>query len=100
MRTQMMLHPLHTAECVADYVRSTGEYFDVTRRTGRSTMQALRLLASAIESPRLPVPITDHRGTLQADRALMSMMKDMVDVLGLREMYFNLGNMTVTFGKV
>lgn len=38
------MNPLHTAEIVAQHTRVTGEYFDQTRGTGRSTALALKFL--------------------------------------------------------
>lgn len=93
----MKLHPLHSPAFVSRHVLCHGEYPGV-RCTGRSTAQALRLLAEAIQQPGVTIKITDHFPTVSADRELMHTMQGMVDRLGLEHMVFKADN-TVTFTR-
>jgi len=91
-----MLHPLHTIEWLTDSIKGTGTYPDPTRRTGRSTAQALRLLAKAIETPHVKVYIKDHHGSEPAHRNLRYMMQGMAEKLGLEHMQFTQDTVTFT----
>ena len=91
------LHPLHTPQYLYDYMRYTGEYYPLDRRTGRSTAQALQYLAHAICDPHTPVAIVDHYGTEKANKALAKSMQHMADLLGLKHMVFTVAPCTVTF---
>lgn len=62
------------------------------RRTGRSTAQALRLIADAISSPFVPIRIKDHAGTRAADKQLSIMIHDTIQALGLRHLSVRLSH--------
>ena len=84
----MKLHPLHSAEKVALFVKSTGEYFPETRGTGRTTVQALRAIAYAIEHPGDQLYPQDHNGTGTANRELVRVIRRMVEALNLQHFTF------------
>lgn len=94
------MNPLHTPQFVAEMVLNSGLYFDATRRTGRSTAKALRLLSVAIENPNKSVSIIDHFDTPSAHRELLHTMRAMCERLGLEHMQFNTAALTVTFKRI
>ncbi len=67
------------------------------RRTGRSTAQALRFLAYAMESPGSLVNVRDHHGTPESDRYLMQTIADMIEKLGLSHFEFGKRDRTLKF---
>lgn len=101
------LNPLHTPEMIAQVISATGEYFDSSRRSGRSTALALRYIADVIEQPYTPVLIKDHYDSVLADRALAEIIRLMIFKLELNHMYIwekapanARAEFYVSFGKV
>lgn len=92
----MKLHPLHTPEWVADFIKAHGEY-PGDRGTGRTTALALDVLACAIQQPGKTVKAQDHHPTPEADRELLRIAKDMASRLGLTRLHFCPHMLTVTF---
>ena len=92
----MKLHPLHTPEMVAQCAIVNGEYFDTTRCTGRSTVQALNYIAQAIAHPRKTIFVVDHHGSSLATRELTYKIKQMVERLELQ--HFTIVDGAIRFG--
>jgi hypothetical protein len=94
----MPMHPLHTREWLKDALDNGYSLREITtRRTGRSTVQALRGIAWVIEHPGMVLRIQDHFGSTPADRNLMNMMCGMVGELGLKHIHFNHADITAVF---
>ena len=81
------LNPLHTPEMIMRMIAATGDYFDPKRGSGRSTALALHYISNAIEHPRAPIRIKDHRDSCEADRKLAEIVKMMILKLELKHMY-------------
>lgn len=94
MANPYKLHPLHTVEMVVNHLRQTGKYLG-DRHTGRSTAQALRLIANAIENPEKLLIIEDHHGTTNADYSLQHTVQKMIDLLEFK--HFTVQNKTIVF---
>jgi hypothetical protein len=92
----MKLNPLHTPELIARHIQYTGEYWPNERCTGRTTAQALRLLAEAISNPHTRITIVDHHPTVMAATNLRRLMQDMVHILQLEHMQFTATSVTFT----
>lgn len=86
-------NPLHTEE-----LRNSPHY-SVTRRTGRTTAIALRIIAQAIEHPYEPQEIRDHVDLPGAHKNLVYTIADMINRLDLKEMYVSIGRATLMFGN-
>lgn len=71
---------------MAQYVLSSGEY-PGDRMTGRSTAQALRFIANAIDNPNVPQKIEDHYGNRLADVGLGGTVCGMIEKLGLKHLH-------------
>jgi len=80
------LHPLHTVEFIAEQLRCNGS-FDTERCTGRTTAQALKALAHAIESPGVEIPLRDHHDSTGAHANLRDAVRRIADALGLEHIY-------------
>lgn len=91
------LHPLHTPDLISQTVIATGQYFDENRGTGRTTARALTAIANAIYYPYQWHNIYDH--VEGDDEYFFEVVRDMVGVLGLRELYFDKANYAIRFGK-
>lgn len=98
MDKEQRLHPLHSIELVHNTLLMTGHHIG-NRRTGRTTAHALSALGAAIANPFVPVVVVDHHGTPQANRHMLTVMRDMADRLGLDHLYFDMNRGTVTFGQ-
>ena len=72
---------------------------DLYRRTGRSTIIALELIASAMKNPGLRIRILDHHGTREANSNLLYMMVGMVDSLEFDGFVFNREESTITYQR-
>lgn len=100
-----VLHPLHSPAWVAEYVANTGQY-PGDRATGRTTAQALRAIADAIDNPYVPVALVDHSGVRGGFENLSCVTKHIVAVLQLKHFHFNrakhpsLSVLSITFGEV
>jgi len=97
--TDKRLNPLHTPEFIATHVRNHGTYFPEERGTGRSTAQALRGIAAAINQPYTAIDLKDHSGTAVGNRYLMEQAKAMVTTLELKHFVFNTARGTIQFGQ-
>jgi hypothetical protein len=93
----MRLNPLHSVEWLCDMIRVTGEYFDTSRRTGRTTALALKAIAEAIENPWVWVPLKDHHNTILANESMSNIVRSMVHVMQLEHFVFRKG--AIRFGK-
>jgi len=94
----MPMHPLHTREWLKDALDNGYSLREITtRRTGRSTVQALCGIAWVIEHPGKVLRISDHFGSTLADRNLMYMMQMIVTGLGLKHIHFNNSDITAIF---
>lgn len=71
---------------------------DMKRRSGRSTIIALRTIALAMENPGRALRIMDHAGTSKADQFLMAMIQDMVNAMGFEHFIFDRSRCTIKFG--
>jgi hypothetical protein len=58
------------------------------RRRGKSTVQALTILAQAISNPGEWIEIRDHHGSGMAHRALQLLIAQSADRLGLEHIEF------------
>lgn len=67
----------------------------IERGVGRSTAQALRLIAMAIDRPGTRVIATDHHGSLRANENMVHRCADMVTALNLRGFTFNAASSTM-----
>lgn len=90
------MHPLHTPDWVVQYIKASGEY-PGSRATGRSTAQALRLIAQCIESPRTWYACLDHHGTRLSHANLRHTAQGLVSDMGLR--YFKFRDTEMCFGE-
>ena len=72
----------------------------VDRQTGRSTAQALRFLAFAIDNPGTQVQVRDHHGTLQADSELTMVCRSIVKDLRLTGFTFTKTTLVCRFSEV
>jgi hypothetical protein len=97
--TDKRLNPLHTPEFIAKHVANTGFYFPEERATGRSTAQALRAIAAAINQPYTAIDLKDHSGTPGGNRYLLEQAKKMVAQLELKHFVFNTARTTIQFGQ-
>ena len=103
------LNPLH-----ALLIKSNPEFVedlrhDLSRRTGRTTAQALKFIAKAIENPYKKVHIVDHHNTTAkqcspADRMNWELCLAIIAALDLKCMEFGVdisrGFYWISFGKV
>lgn len=76
------LHPLHSIDMLCDYMRSTGEYFDPQRCTGRTEALALLTVVSAIRSPHMWIVYKDHNNTPRSNEYLGARCRRIVELLG------------------
>ena len=93
------LHPLHDPSWIDRVVRATGRYFDPARRTGRSTVQALRYIATAMNHPYVWFDVRDHSGVRAADEALLRRIMEMVELLGFEHFQFDARTVALRFGR-
>lgn len=84
----MRLHPLHTPEWLFDVMRSSGEYPDTSRATGRTEALALEYVCRAMCNPYQTIDVHDHHGTRAASVELMHRIRRIVDKLGYKHFYF------------
>uniref|UniRef100_A0AAU6W295 Uncharacterized protein n=4 Tax=unclassified bacterial viruses TaxID=12333 RepID=A0AAU6W295_9VIRU len=97
------LHPLHTAQFVAEHVLNTLT-LPGARRTGRTTALALEHIVQAMRNPGLGVELIDHYNSTVGHRV----MRDAVELL-LAKLDFNhfkvtrsdnrIGHWVLTFGS-
>ena len=94
----MPLHPLHTRKWVESFLEQGYQLSVVrSRRTGKSTVQALTYIAKAISNPGKHIEVSDHFGTPEATRNLLWVMCSMVDVLGLQHIHFDKAAQSIIF---
>ena len=82
VESNIRLHPLHSPEWVANYVLSTGQY-PGPRNTGRTTILALRMIAAAMENPRVKIQALDHFGSVASNRDLADAAASIIRAAGL-----------------
>lgn len=70
---------------------------DKYRRTGRSTRQALRIIAEAITNPCREYVVIDHFGTHQASKLLLWRIAELAEKMELIGFVFNQTKLTVRF---
>lgn len=90
------LHPLHTPDWICDTIRATGQYPDAERKTGRTTIRALELIATAMKNPHCWLLITDHHPNECAHKNLRKMAEEMVRSMGLQ--HFHWRDREICFG--
>lgn len=94
----MPLHPLHTRKWIEAFLEQGYPLDELrSRRTGRSTVQALGYIKKAIENPGKHIEVSDHFGTPNATHHLMMMMRGMVDALGLEHIHLDRGARSIIF---
>lgn len=93
------IHPLHSVDKVANFVRDTGQYFNPERCTGRTTVIALRTIARAMENPRQWIKVEDHEGTLGANRHLLRVIGSALQALGLGYFRLDHNKLAICFGE-
>lgn len=94
----MPMHPLHTRKWIEAFLEHGYQIGELrSRRTGRSTVQALTYIAKAISNPGKHIEVSDHFGTPDATHHLTMMMRQMVDVLGLQHIHFDRGAQSIIF---
>lgn len=93
------LHPLHTAEMIAQRVLNTGEYPDPERGTGRTTELALMYLSRAIRHPHTAIDVRDHHDSNASHRALVRLIHDMARALNLAFIITSESSLTITFER-
>ncbi len=70
------------------------------RHTGRSTIQALRCIALAIENPGTKIKVSDHYGTINANKLLCDQVREMVSQMCLRDFTFTQDTVSCDFASV
>lgn len=70
------------------------------RQTGRSTIQALRYIALAIESPGVDIRVRDHYDHMVCHRQLCDRIREMVSQMGLRDFTFTQDTIRCDFASV
>ncbi len=70
------------------------------RQTGRSTIQALRYIALAMENPGTEMKIRDHYQTTEANRRLCDRVRRMVNQMCLRDFTFTQDTIRCDFASV
>lgn len=65
--SKFRMHPLHTVQLHIERFAGLGvvgyhRWLEEKRGTGRSTAQALRAIADAIDNPHQPIDLVDHSG--------------------------------------
>lgn len=94
----MPLHPLHTRKWLMAMLEQGEDVVVIrSRRTGKSTVQALTYIAKAISNPGKRIEVSDHFGTPEATRHLTMMMRSMIDVLGLQHLHFDREAQSIIF---
>lgn len=89
-------HPLHDEAFAKECIRVYKEMSE--RRTGRSTRQALKYIALAMEQVGCPIRIRDHHGTHLADTELFYTIQRMITKLEFKHFTLNHSQLTLTFG--
>lgn len=99
----ILLHPLHSPAWVAEYVTQHAQY-PGDRCTGRSTAQALRAIADAIDMPHCQVNLIDHSNVRGGFENLNHITQEIVKTLQLNHFHFSRGThphgsvLSITFG--
>ena len=94
----MPLHPLHTRKWIESFLDHGYPIDEIrSRRTGRSTVQALTYIAKAISNPGKHIEVSDHFGTTEATRHLMMVMRNVVHALGLKHIHFDIVSQSIIF---
>lgn len=91
-----MPHPLHSQRMI-DMIACREVSAD--RRTGRSTVIALRTIAEAIENPEKKIKIIDHYSTYDSNKILAHTICDMIQVMQLKCLVVDMSNLTLTLTK-
>lgn len=93
----MKLHPLHTPEGLFDIMRTSGEYPDTSRATGRTEALALEYVCLAMRNPYKTIAVHDHHGSRAASSELMLRIRSIVGTLGYKHFYFR--GLCICFGS-
>lgn len=94
----MPLHPLHTRKWLMAMLEQGEDVMLIrSRRTGKSTVQALTYIAKAISNPGKHIEVSDHFGTPEATRHLMMVTRNMVHALGLQHIHFDIVSRSIIF---
>jgi len=84
------LHPLHK------YIFDENLYYITKenvlnlkyRRTGRSTVAALRIIAKCLENPEVYFRVLDHHGTVESHKAFRDLIEEMIFELDFKGFEF------------
>ena len=71
-----------------DFELTSGHKFPEERRSGRSTVLALKFITKALSYPGLWIEIVDHYPGKRADQTLLHMVQHRVKQLGLKYVVF------------
>ena len=94
----MPLHPLHTRKWLEAMLEQGEDVMLIrSRRSGKSTVQALGYIAKAISNPGKHIEVSDHFGTPEATHHLLMMMRGMVETLGLEHIHLDRGTQSIIF---
>lgn len=99
--TSRKLNPLHKPDWIARMVEATGLY-DPSRMTGRSTADALELLARAIRNPNVPQFAQDHTGLSRMSEEVLNTALRIAHQTGLEHLWGvrNGSRSTLTFQRL
>lgn len=103
------LHPLHSADRHVQVMLEKGvigyhSWLEAKRATGRTTAQALRAIADAIDKPFVSVDLVDHSGLRAGHENLAATARALIKDLGLLHLTLNRGKnphgavQAITFG--
>lgn len=90
------LHPLHSVDMIAEYIKITGCYFPINIATGQTTILALETIAAAMRRPYTWISCEDHTKLTPANRRLAEMCRDMIQKLELK--HFTMRAEAIKFG--
>lgn len=91
-----MPHPLHSQRMI-DMIACREVCTD--RRTGRTTVIALRTIAEAIKNPEKKIKIIDHYDTWYSNKLLAHKIYDMIQVMQLECLVVNTETLTLTLTR-
>ena len=98
-RPTRKLHPLHTPDWLHSMMLATGEYPEVERCTGRTTILALEAIVKAMQNPHTPVHVKDHVNLTHNHMEVVKLAHDFTKKLGLEHFQCSPSRLTVTFGE-
>ncbi len=94
-----MRNILVPSSVVEHYLVSTGQPFPADRCTGRSTIQALKVIVAAMSNPNTPqsVPYDHHACTHTSKLHMLNTIQYNIHKLELFGFTFNKKDMTITY---